>query len=139
MNLTMMSGICVVVALLALINLIRLIHTRNVFYSRADWTEPEWRSSIPEIAGNHTQVTGVLAGFSITVVVLLAALRLEGQADLTGLPEETALGLFIVSFFGYIATGIVYSLVSERKGDHEAFLFAVASFLYYFSARLCTK
>ena len=94
----------------------------------------KWAVRLPDIAGNHTEVTGVLAGFSITLAVLIATLRLQGQPLSTELFEEAALGMFVVSFIGYAATGVMYSIVSERENDHRYFLFSVAGVLYYVSA-----
>lgn len=92
-----------------------------------------WKENIPQIAGNHTQVTGVLAGFSITVVVLIAALKLEGDQLSSEFLEQLTLGMFMIAFFGYVGAGILYSLVAERSDTHSYFLFTTASVLYYLS------
>ena len=95
----------------------------------ADRCSRPWKEQLPDIASNHTQVAGVLAGFSITIVVLIATFQPESNASL----RQDSLGVFMVSFFGYVATGILFSLVTERFGIHRFFLFSVAASLYYIS------
>ena len=88
---------------------------------------------IESISATHTQVTGVLAGFAVTIVVLLIG---------TGAPiswvnsSGSALIMFIVSFFGYVTAGVLYSLVAEREALHRAFLFCSASICYFISVSL---
>ena len=84
---------------------------------------PGWEKDLPQIAGNHMQVNGVLAGFSITVVVLIATLMLDGgQVGLSFL-EQVALGKLMVAFFGHLATAILFSIVSARSNLHSFFFF----------------
>lgn len=97
---------------------------------------PGWEKDLPQIARNHMQVNGVLAGFSITVVVLIAGLMLEGGARGLGFLEQFALGKLMVAFFGYVATAILFSIVSARSNLHRFFLFSSACLLYHLSALL---
>ena len=113
------------ISLVGMVILLKTVGGINEGLSRYDW-----KRDLPSIAGNHTQVTGVLAGFSITLVVLLV------ERWSTGFVEQSALGMFIAAFFGYVATGILYSLVSEREKHHQIFLFAAAGALYYLSVLL---
>lgn len=106
------------------------ISTREGIVNR-ETTLAAWHSRLDGIAGNHTEVAGVLAGFSITVVVLIAALSQE-----TRLLHDVGLGTFVVAFFGYIATGLMFSLVPEREDNHSYFLFSMGSFLYFLSVLL---
>jgi hypothetical protein len=99
----------------------------------------QWSNRIDSVASNHTQVTGVLAGFSVTVVILIAGIELSGdKAAMIGkeIYAQGAFGLFIAAFFGYVSTGIMYSISIEREKEHQYFLFAVASILYYLSVVL---
>lgn len=99
---------------------------------------PGWEKDLPQIARNHMQVNGVLAGFSITVVVLIAGLMLEGGAGGLGFPEQFALGKLMVAFFGYVATAILFSIVSARPNLHRFFLFFIClSLVSSFGATKC--
>ena len=96
----------------------------------------DWNEDIPSICRGHTQVTGMLGGFSITVVVLLTTLSMQGifSANESAIRAvEISTSLFIMAFFGYVATGILYSISLERKGTHRYGIFGSASLLYYFS------
>lgn len=62
-------------------------------------TPTSWVMTLPDIAGNHTQVNGVLAGFSITVVILVATFRLQAKTPQPEFVDESLLGMFLVSFF----------------------------------------
>jgi len=96
-----------------------------------DKRHTSWQKALLAMAGSHTQVAGVLAGFSITIVVLIAT-----QFDLASLRGLT-FGMFVVSFFGYVATAISFSVVGgEAKDERECFLFSAASVLYYLSTML---
>lgn len=94
-----------------------------------------WMTSdrIENISATHTQVTGVLAGFAITIVVLLIGTGAPIDWDM---PSGSALIMFIVSFFGYVTAGVLYSLVAEREAFHRAFLFCSASMCYLISVSL---
>ena len=106
-------------------------------WSTTDKQEPaKWESRINEVASNHTQVTGVLAGFSITVVVLIASMKLSNQTIDQKLFSQAAFGLFIAAFFGFVSTGIMYSVSIEREKEHQYYLFSIASLLYYLSVVL---
>lgn len=98
----------------------------------------EWRSQVPQIASNHMQVNGVLAGVTITLIVLFSALRLQGspQGGSPPILEELSMSLFTIAFFGYVASGVLFSVTPERGNNHQFSLFAVASSLYYLSAVL---
>lgn len=97
----------------------------------------EWEDQIGPISSGHTQVTGMLAGFSATIVVLIIGLHFGGSINLRGNSGgEVSLGIFAMAFFGYVATGILYSISVERMGIHRRFLFSTASILYYFSGIL---
>jgi hypothetical protein len=96
---------------------------------------PAWGRTISSVAASHTQVAGVLAGFSITAVVLVADLSRDGRGAGDVL-ASTTLGLFTTAFFGYIATGILFAMSVERADIQKYFLYSVASILYYFSVSL---
>lgn len=57
---------------------------------------------------------------------------LEGSTPLI----ESTFGIFIISFFGYVAAGVTFSLVSKRDMPQEFFLFSAASLLYFLSVFL---
>ena len=95
-----------------------------------------WSERAPEIAGNHAAVAGVLAGFSITIVVLILGFLEETANSSRNLLGNAAMGMFLVAFFGYVATGFLFSVVPERDDGHQAFLFVAASTLYYISVVL---
>lgn len=96
-----------------------------------------WGEQVAKVATNHTQVAGMLAGFSITIVVLIIGFRLSGSmVEPNTFLEEAALSMFMMAFFGYVVTGVLYSIVPEREGTHQIFLFIVASLMYYFSVVL---
>lgn len=100
-------------------------------------TPADWQEQIGTIASGHTQVTGMLAGFSATIVVLIIGLRFGNNISLgENPPAAVSLGIFAMAFFGYVATGILYSISVERKGNHRNFLFSTASIIYYFSGIL---
>lgn len=87
-----------------------------------------WDERIGDISGTHTQVAGMLAGFSATILVLLIG---PGAANLTPALRASA-GLFAMAFFGYVAAGILFAITVERDGKHQALLFSLASSIYYF-------
>jgi len=89
-----------------------------------------WEGSIPEIASNHTQVTGALGGFSVTTMALLAGLNSDSVL------KEKAFGLFLAAFFAYVCASILFSITAEREMEHRYFLFAAASSLYYLAVVL---
>lgn len=98
---------------------------------------PAWHNNISTISSNHTQVTGILAGFSATIVVLIVGLGTgSGYTPGGGAPGNVSLGIFAMAFFGYVAAGILFSITVEREGSHQYFLFSTASILYYFSGIL---
>jgi hypothetical protein len=99
----------------------------------AAWGEDD---NLLQIVGNHTQVTGVLAGFSITIVVLISTFELERGYPPQDFLEQATLGMFMVAFFGYVAAGVLYSVVAARLGLHRHFLFSAAGVLYYQSVLL---
>ena len=102
---------------------------RNQKASLADWAE-----HVYDVAGKHTQVTGLLAGFNITVIILFAARVFElTPSDEDLIPVQIVTSMFMTTYFGYVVTGFLYSLVIERPGVHRYALFSVASCLYYFS------
>jgi hypothetical protein len=95
---------------------------------------PKWGENIRSVAGNHTQVTAILAGFSINSVVLLATLHLGPLQRVGHNSLDTAtIGLLTMDFFGYIATGILFSMTVEREFPQQCYLYTAASSLYYFS------
>jgi len=99
----------------------------------------DWVKSLPVIAGNHSQVAGVLSGFSITIAVLVATFLLSEGSALAATNRtlaEYAFGIFMVSFFGYTATGVTFSQVSASETPQEFFVFSVASILHYLSVIL---
>jgi len=130
--------------ILSCILLVLSVLTLGAMYRRSDWhnmerTPGEWKTSLVSIAGNHTQVTGALAGFSITIVVLVASFLLGKDPAILGgnrVLAESTFGMFMMSFFGYIATGVTFSLVAEHDKTEEYFLFSIASLLYYLSVLL---
>ncbi len=121
--------------------ILALTRKRDICYEENTQTRASWGSKgrLYAIAGNHTQVSGTLAGFSVTVIVLLAGLgQPKGKDTLEPylFLNQSTIGLFMIAFFGYVATGILFSMVSERKKAHAHFLFSVASILYFFSVAL---
>lgn len=97
----------------------------------------QWQDEIRSVSTTHTQVTGMLAGFSATIVVLIIGLHFGKNINLKDqTPAEVSLGIFAMAFFGYVATGILYSISVERYGEHRSFLFSTASIIYYFSGIL---
>ena len=116
--------------------LVLVFMRKRAGFTNSNKTAAKWEQDLPQIAGNHTQVTGVLAGFSITIVVLIAALRLEGDQLSLRFLEQSTLGMFMVAFFGYVGAGILFSLVTERSGTHRYCLFSAAGVLYYLSVLL---
>ena len=99
---------------------------------RNDTAQKRSGDDLYDISCNHTQVAGVLAGFSIAIAALLVD-GLKTHSDL----HRFTMGLFVLSFFGFICTGLLYSLVRHGSENHEYFLFSVASATYYFSV-VCT-
>lgn len=98
---------------------------------------PAWGSNLSSVAGHHTQVAGILSGFSITAVILIADARIGTKLPLQHYPLDAAtLGLFTMDFFSYIATGILFSMAVEREQEHQYFLYYAASVLYYFSVAI---
>lgn len=96
-----------------------------------------WKDKLGAISSSHTQVTGMLAGFSATIVVLIIGLHFGNNINLSGnQAAEASLGTFAMAFFGYVAAGILFSISVEREGAHQYFLFGTASILYYFSGIL---
>jgi hypothetical protein len=94
--------------------------------------QADWKDKVGAVASSHTQVTGMLAGFSATIVVLIVSLG-SGQNN----PRAAiSLGIFAMAFFGYVAAGILFSISVERSGNHQFFLFSMASIVYYFSGIL---
>jgi hypothetical protein len=112
------------------VNLIPMLEDSN--------REPaEWRDEISTVASSHNTVTGMLAGFSATIVVLIIGLRFGNNISLgENPPAAVSLGIFSMAFFGYVATGILYSISVERYGNHRFFLFSTASVIYYLSGIL---
>jgi len=97
----------------------------------------KWEQEIGDISSNHTLVSGVLSGFSITIAVLIISLILQDDLCLSRDPIVIlSLGQFIVSFFGYIITGVLFSITVEKYESARYFLFSVSSIVYYFSAIL---
>jgi hypothetical protein len=128
---------CVCAVLLLIVALALYLFARRCGTTDKDRNSADWRGRVCEVASNHTQVTGVLAGFTITIVVLLVGFRFENTALVSGaFLEEAALGMFMMSFFGFVVTGILYSIVSERENTLQYFLFSIASVMYYFSVVL---
>lgn len=97
-----------------------------------------WSAEILSISGIHATVTGVLAGFSIAVVVLLATLEERHQVTRDqNLLKQVTIGVFLVSFIGYISTATLYTVVVEpESAQQKYFLYAAASSLYHFSSVL---
>jgi hypothetical protein len=96
-------------------------------------TIPKWGENIRSVAGNHTQVTAILAGFSINSVVLLAGPHLTQPNAMADSLGTATLGLLTMDFFGYIATGILFSMTVEREFPQQCYLYTAASCSYYFS------
>lgn len=94
----------------------------------------DWYTKANEVASNHTQVTGVLAGFSITVAILVASIKLAGDAS--SIYIQASFGLFLAAFFGYVSSGILYTLSIERDEEYQYFLFSIASLIFYLSVAL---
>jgi hypothetical protein len=130
--------VTVIFALAALL----LILAMMVYASRLGLVDsqhqiPSWDEELPDIASNHTQVAGLLAGFTTTVVVLLAGFKLAANSKAEPLPlEQATVGLFMIAFFGYVGTGILFSVSIERRQEQRYFLFSTASQLYYLSVVL---
>ena len=123
----------VLLPLLATLNFLREI--------RKGWTEPamkraRWSKNLYEIASNHTQVNGTLAGFSTTVIVLLASVQVGSEERKILVMEQATVGFLMLAFFGFVSAGILYSVAVERKGSPRYFVFSVASCMYYFAVVL---
>lgn len=99
----------------------------------------DWTKEISETAGRHAQVAGVLAGFSITLsVLLLAQYGKDKRSEPSMSPDDPispppALGLFVIAFFGLITASVLFSIVGSGGSHMEKFLFSEASMLYYSS------
>ena len=99
-----------------------------------------WAQAPDVQAGNLMQMVGVLAGFTITVFVLIAILSeppasveaLQSKLDFYALRAIT-LGLFITSFVGYIQSGVMYSASGIEKTLDQFVRFSLASVMYHFS------
>ncbi len=106
-----------------------VMRRRSFIHDDRNPNEP-WDKRIPESAANHAQVTGVLAGFSITIVVLAVTLGLESSSWVL---KDAVLRMFVVSFFGYVSAALLFSVLTQRSGFHQHFLFCNASLLYFLS------
>jgi len=93
-------------------------------------TPPSWARELTDIASIHAGVTGVLAGFSITLVVLLAIER-SREGEGVEPPTQAIVGLFLVSFVAFIASAIQYAIVPQREGAHRYLLYTLATTMYY--------
>ena len=121
-------------ALLLLVGLLFFKTAKDRGICNGDAKVAEWAAKVYEVAGKHTQVTGLLAGFNITVIILFTALGVErAHDDEDLLPVQVVTSLFMTSYFGYVATGVLFAIVIERAGQHRLFLFVAACCLYYFS------
>jgi len=118
--------------LIAAARIIRFLrfHAQDAFETDHYRNVEGWDGRIPEIASNHTQVTGALGGFSVTTMALLAGLNSDT------ILKEKAFGLFLAAFFGYVCASILFSITAEREMDHRYFLFTAASSLYYLAVVL---
>lgn len=96
-----------------------------------------WTVHLVDIASIHAGVTGVLAGFSITLVVLLAIERTRetgaapGAASDDAALTEAIVGVFLVSFVAFIAAAIQYAVVPQRQHEHQYLLYTLATTMYY--------
>jgi len=90
------------------------------------------------IAGNHTQVAGMLAGFAITIVVLIAGATMTPASVPVEADKDVVftMGMFMLAFLGYVSAAVLYSVVTERDKSTSNFLFSGASGLYYVSVVL---
>jgi hypothetical protein len=96
-----------------------------------------WGGNLLGLSAIHATVNGVLAGFSITAVVLLATIQNSPQNSQEQLlARQATIGLFLVAFVGYIATAILYTVVVQRHQAQQFFLYAAASSMYHFSSVL---
>jgi hypothetical protein len=91
----------------------------------------DWTDKAPEIAGRFVQVAGVLAGFSITAVILIAGVLEKQPPDPSDTLGPAAMGMFLIAFFGHISAAVLFSMVSGREGAHRRFLFVAATCLFY--------
>ncbi|WP_155324732.1 hypothetical protein [Desulfosarcina ovata] len=92
-----------------------------------------WVDNLGRIAGNHTAVCGVLAGFNITVFVLVSGIESIRNAFGNNFTIQVICGLFLLSFFGHITSGVLFSIITESDSDEQKFHFCIASTVYYFS------
>ena len=140
--------------IVSIVGLVACLVVLLVIGWRSGLTKPEderapvkWVPKMTSIAGNHTQVAGVLAGLAFTVVVLVAASLMQNERSGTErILDQAVIGLFLIASFGYVGTGVLYSVVEEgeeskleedrSKDYHKFYLFAAASVLYLLSVVL---
>ena len=127
-----------IIAFLSLFTYLYMINkfVPSNFSLRSKEKLPKWVKDIPAISSNHTQVSGILAGFTITVLFLIVGDKYSHAEKIITFSEYTLLGLFLTSFFSYIATGISFSLVLELENNRKFFSFTISSLLYSISIAL---
>jgi hypothetical protein len=123
-------GIPLLILVISLVA-ICFVWARNGLTEKRDTKGQKKLDRLVDVASNHVQVNGVLAGVSITLIVLLSALR-DNRCPTT--LEEMTISLLIIAFFGYAGTGLLFSVTLERENEQRFLLFALASSLYYLSA-----
>jgi hypothetical protein len=96
-----------------------------------------WNNKVVEVSKGHASVTGLLAGFSITIVVLLVTLGpLPGNEKIWNFLNPVTVATFLVSFMGYIAATVIYAVVIQAEGAHESILHSLASSIFFYAGVL---
>jgi hypothetical protein len=86
-----------------------------------------WSKDLLGISSIHATVTGVLAGFCIAVVVLLAnSEEYQRSTSEQKILKQATIGIYLVAFIGYVATAILYTVVVQRSGKQRFFLYSAS-------------
>lgn len=94
-------------------------------------------SSVIKLSELESAISSILAGFALTIVVLLIGRRpkRDEPGQLSG-AYESAITIFVVSFFTSVYASVLYTFVTARQNELALFMFMPAAFVFAISAFL---
>ena len=91
----------------------------------------KWHRKVGEVANSQAHVTGLLAGFSVTVIAIIAGLQTDKPTLAESEFYRNVVVLFVAALLSLIGASVIYSLVGLRREEKGYLLYSLATAQYY--------